>query len=252
MKLPFKLIYGRIGKLDIKIPWKSNFSAPTTIDIQSIHVVLSLLPGEEWEFIDFFSANYKLNLLKKFFENRIAELTEAFLQEEKSAGYIDRVLVKILDNLHVNIKNLHIRIEDTTKRPFYSLGFTLQEMLIVNTNENWEEQFIDRNKQKDLNVFKLLKIQNFGFYLKTDENYFISLESNKSGSGGIKKLLKDEMNSLFPLGEKFGKNFEYLIKPISLVAKMRQNNKMEDDEESVGIGKKLKLKKIKFIKITMS
>lgn len=220
MKLPFKLVFGRIGKLDIQIPWKSNFSAPTIINIDSVQVVLSLIPNEEWEFLDFYSGDYKLNLLKKFFQTRIAELTEAFVQEEKSSGYADRVLVKILDNLHINFKNLHIRIEDTTKRPFYSLGFTLEEMLVVNTNEKWEEKFIDRNKQKDINVFKLLKIKNFGFYLKTEENFFISTYEDK-------KRVYAEMNKIWD--GKSTNNFNYLIKPISLIAKMKQNNKNEEE-----------------------
>jgi hypothetical protein len=222
MKLPFKLIFGRIGRLDIQIPWKSNFSAPTIINIDSVQVVLSLIPNEEWEFLDFFSGDYKLNLLKKFFQTRIAELTEAFVQEEKSSGYADRVLVKILDNLHINFKNLHIRIEDTTKKPFYSLGFTLEEMLVVNTNEKWEEKFIDRNKQKDINVFKLLKIKNFGFYLKTEENFFISTLEDK-------KKVQTEMNKIWD--GKSTNNFNYLIKPISLIAKMKQNNKNQEEVE---------------------
>jgi hypothetical protein len=190
------------------LPVWSNFSKPTVVTIENIQIVLTLIPQEDWEFIDFFSAEAKLNYLTKFFNNKIEELTEAFESDGKTEGYVNRTVLKILDNLHVNFKNLHIRIEDKTRKPFYSLGVTLEEMIVINTNEEWKEMFIDRNKTKDINVFKLLKIKNFGFYLKTNETYMVSLEESDN--------VLAKFNNI--------KSFEYLIKPISLTAKMRQNN----------------------------
>lgn len=84
--------------------------------------------------------------------------------------------------------------------------------MIVNTNENWEEIFIDRNQDKNIDVFKVLKISNFGIYLITNETYLI----NQNGKS--KKELQEEMSELFPFGEISAKNqeqkeIEYLVKP---------------------------------------
>ena len=198
--MPFKLVFGRIGKLEIKIPWKSNFSAPTIINIDTIQVLVRLITQDEWEFLDYISYEAKVAFLNKFAQDRLLELTEAFQAEKSSYG--DRVMLKVLDNLHVNFKNIHIRIEEPNKAPLYSLGITLKEMLVVNTNENWEQKFIDRNKDKNINVFKLLKISNLGVYLKTAETMFLSKEDNYKVSMG--RLFNAEQTAC---------NLEYLVKP---------------------------------------
>jgi len=209
LKLPFRLLYGRIGKLNIQIPWKSNFSSATTINIETIQVVVSLINQEDWQFLDYISFDSKIAYLNKFAQNRIQELVEAFTTKEGegSSSYGDRVILKILDNLHVNFKNIHLRIEEPNKSPFYSIGVTLQEMLVVNTNENWEQKFIDRNVNKNINVFKLLKISNFGIYMKTNEDYFLS------NRGLEKDEIRSELDNMFSIGSSHASNIEYLIKP---------------------------------------
>lgn len=209
LKLPFRLLYGRIGKLNIQIPWKSNFSSATTINIETIQVVVSLINQEDWQFLDYISFDSKIAYLNKFAQNRIQELVEAFTKKEGegSSTYGDRIILKILDNLHVNFKNIHLRIEEPNKSPFYSIGVTLQEMLVVNTNENWEQKFIDRNVNKNINVFKLLKISNFGIYMKTNEEYFLS------NRGLEKEEIRSELDNMFSIGSSQAINIEYLIKP---------------------------------------
>jgi vacuolar protein sorting-associated protein 13A/C len=161
-----------------------------------------LIKNEDWEFLDFISFDHKINCLKKFATGRLSELQGAFAKDEKSDGYFDRVLVKVLDNLQVNIKNIHIRIEEP-KAPSYSLGITLEEIFIVNTDDKWEQKFIDRNKNKNIDIFKQLKILNFGLYLRTNETYFISQCED----------VKSEMDNLFPLNCPYAKNIDYLIRP---------------------------------------
>jgi vacuolar protein sorting-associated protein 13A/C len=210
LKLPFKLIYGRIGKLDIKIPWKSNFSAPTVINIETVQVVVSLIHQENWDFMDFISYDAKISYLNKFAQERIQELQEAFIKKEENSNFSERALLKILDNLHVNFKNIHIRIEENIQAPFYSFGVTLKEMLVVNTNENWVEQFIDRNKTKNINVYKLLKISNFGIYLNSNENNFLTQhEANKDE-------IRRKMNEMLPLGSQKAQSIKYLIQPSTI------------------------------------
>jgi hypothetical protein len=175
------------------------------INIESIQVVLSILGSDEWEFLDYISYDAKIGYLKNFTRDRILELVDAFsTKDASSSSYSDRVLLKILDNLHVNFKNIHIRIEEPIKVPFYSFGITLEEMLVVNTNENWEQKFIDRNKNKNINVFKLLKISNCGIYFNSNENKFLS--TNKAN-------ILEEMDKIFKLGSAYANDIDYLIKP---------------------------------------
>ncbi len=79
--------------------------------------------------------------------------------------------------------------------------------MVKNTNEEWEEIFIDRNKDSNIDIFKLLKISNFGIYLITNETYLINYP------GKEKKQLQSQMTELFALGDPWAKNMEYLVKP---------------------------------------
>ena len=84
------------------------------------------------------------------------------------------LITKIVDNLQINVQNMHIRIEnDDMIEPdnSFSIGITLQEIDLYTTDENWERTYIDRtktaNKGKAMN--KVLKVHNFGVYYKTKE-----------------------------------------------------------------------------------
>ena len=203
-KLPFELTHGIFGKLTVQIPWKSNFSSPTIIDVENVDIVLNFISPSNWEFIDYYSYDVKLKYLETFFTSKITELKEALNAKNKkpirSDTYLTRLQMKIIDNLHINFKNIHIRLEDNINKPFSSMGFTLEEILIVNTNENWEETFINRTDVSFTNnkVYKLLKIKQFGFYLDVNTT---TTNNNKAST------ISDEM---------------YLIKPVSVIGKMEQ------------------------------
>ena len=85
-------------------------------------------------------------------------------------------------------------------------------MLIVNTNEKWEQVFIDRNKKQNENmtVYKLLQLSNFGLYLKCNDKLIISRNENI-------KDIEDNMQILFPKGAKQITDIDYLIKPSKLI-----------------------------------
>ena len=66
---------------------------------------LALIHKEHWDYIDLKSHKYKLEGLKKFSEQKINCLQEAFTKnEEKSSSYIDRVIVKVIDNIRICLK----------------------------------------------------------------------------------------------------------------------------------------------------
>ena len=258
-KLPFKFLFGRIKKLSLFIPWKENFSVPTEIIIESIQIVLTVTSNSnKWEYTDYNNYENKLYYLLKFSNERMLQLTQSFIEEvkklenkeqkdisskEKQNSFWDGLIVKILDNLQVKFKNVHIRIEAPFDNNHTSLGISLEEMFVVNTNEEWEEEFIDRNVNKNINIFKLLKIANFGIYLNPNETSLIyniykeniqKKENDKEKD--IHKIMEEHMNKLFPEGEEKLPDMEYLIEPMSLTAKMTQRN---DINKELNINEKL-------------
>ena len=249
-KLPFKFLFGRIKKLSLLIPWKQNFSVPTEITIESIQIVLTFTSdNNKWEYTDYNNYENKLYYLLKFSNERMFQLTQTFIEEakklenseqnnaaskEKQNTFWDGLVVKILDNLQVKFKNVHLRIESPFDNNHTSLGISLEEMFIVNTNEEWQEEFIDRNINKNANIFKLLKISNFGIYLNPNENFLIyniyKENIEQKNEKEVNALIEEHMNSLFPEEEQKLPDMEYLIEPMSLTAKMTQRNDININE----------------------
>ena len=56
----------------------------------------------------------------------------------KTSGFLVNLTTKIVDNLQIVIKNIHIRFEDTQymKDPL-SMGITLQKLAAHTTDEKW-------------------------------------------------------------------------------------------------------------------
>lgn len=183
------------------------------VNIESIQVVVSLLEEKDWQFLDFISYEAKIGYLTSFANKKIEEIKAAL--EKKQNTYTDRIISKIVDNLHLNFKNLHIRIEEPNYSPYFSFGITMESLNVVNTDKDWKEKFIDRNVDQTTDMFKLLKLNNLGFYFKINETYLLSkLET--------KREVQDEMFKCFPDGSKVYANGNYLILPMTLEAKLKQ------------------------------
>ena len=216
LKLPFKLTFGLINKLNLSISWKTNFSEPTEVTIEGLNIVLSLVDTKDWEYIDYTSYESKLEQLKRYSKKKFDQLMQAFSEvtSEEQKSYTDKIFVKIVDNLQIIFKDSTIRIEEKNISPFYSMGIVLKEMKVINTNSNWESHFIDRNIEKNVTIYKLLKINDFGIYLKLNEDTFISKIENTEEQ--LPKLVEISSH------EKLKDN--YLIEPYSLSLKMKQIN----------------------------
>ncbi len=232
MKLPFKFIFGKIKKLSLNIPWKQNFSVPTVITVENIHIVLRVITKpNNWNYNNYNSFENKIYYLLKFGNEQIIQLSQAFsnnnnnenknIANASGGGFFDRLVIKILDNLQVNFKNINIRIEDIYNN--VSFGITLQEMYVENTNEKFEYEFIDRNVKSLKDVYKLLKISNCGFYLNPNEKYYISKYEIKD--------MESEMIKFFPEGCERVDKMEYLIEPMNLILKMKQRKNFENIQD---------------------
>ena len=60
---------------------------------------------------------------------------------------MDKLTIKIIDNLQLSIKSIHVRFEDTIKNK-YSWGITLDRLDVFTTNQKWEKEYIDRTDER--------------------------------------------------------------------------------------------------------
>lgn len=73
------------------------------------------------------------------------------------------LVTKIIDNLQIVIKNIHIRFEDNSSHPqsSFALGLTLSNLSAVSTDANWKEAFQNDPKAP---THKLLKLDSLAVY----------------------------------------------------------------------------------------
>ncbi len=93
------------------------------------------------------------------------------------------LVTKIVDNLQINVKDIHVRIEHQDNIEIensFSLGITLQEIDLYTTDDQWNRVYLDRSKgnMQNLEMHKVLRIKNFGIYYKTNERNLIANITN--------------------------------------------------------------------------
>ena len=104
----------------------------------------------------------KIGSVRNIFGCKITRVGYRFENET----FVESLVTKIVDNLQVTIKNIHLKYEDDsvlTETP-YSIGFTLDELSAVSTDEDWVPSFINITQSL---TRKLLTLKNLSCYMDT-------------------------------------------------------------------------------------
>jgi vacuolar protein sorting-associated protein 13A/C len=69
---------------------------------------------------------------------------------------VGQFVTKILNNLQITIRSLHLRYEDTgsNKNPF-AFGVTLEELNIYSTDHEWKQTFLTEEQVKQKTIYKV-------------------------------------------------------------------------------------------------
>jgi vacuolar protein sorting-associated protein 13A/C len=103
----------------------------------------------------------------------------ASANSSKSQSYLQRLVTKILDNLEVSVKNVHIRYEDAVSLPRHviSAGITLSELTLSAADENWQPRKAKASSQAAPGIFsmrKLFDLEDLSAYCHTTESLSFS------------------------------------------------------------------------------
>src|SRR6266566_4271856 len=152
LKLPINVVEGHLGQLTLVIPWSNLRGAPVKIFIEDVFLLAS--PREEAQYDEEEEERRKQRIKMEKLDS--AELLkersqEGLSQEEqkKSQSFTESLVTKIVDNLQVTVKNIHVRYEDSISAPGhpFALGVTLEEFSAVSTDGEWNPTFIQDSAQ---------------------------------------------------------------------------------------------------------
>ncbi|CAK68476.1 unnamed protein product (macronuclear) [Paramecium tetraurelia] len=160
LDLPFLVKYSKLGTLNLNIPWKNLASAPIKANLDTLYLILNPQEAHDWKFGCVTGAD-KLIEVDSFKQ----KLLERISNKEQQDGMMQRIIIRVIENLQISIQNIHIRVEDAQ----ISYGFVLQNFTLLTVNEQGVEQFIDRTSNKNQQLIKSLMISNIGLYWQSQD-----------------------------------------------------------------------------------
>lgn len=204
-KLPLDVKFGHLGELTLQIPWSNLKGKPVKVIIEDVYLLASPIILSEYDAKEDFQREQKLKQekLKDLEAIQSAIVSNQLMSlDVHNESFTESLVTKIVDNLQVTIKNIHIRYEDDsvlTESP-YSLGLTLAELSASSTDENWEPSFISitRNLTR-----KLLLLKKFACYMNTESDSIFH-EDPDVLLGKLKQYFSDPPQ-----------DYQFLLKPVS-------------------------------------
>ncbi|CAG9988581.1 unnamed protein product [Clonostachys byssicola] len=224
LKLPVNVIEGHVGDLTLAIPWSNLAGAPVKVFIEDVFLLAS--PKEEAEYDEEEEDRRKQRLKMDKLDS--AELLKERNQEgmsaeeqKKNQSFTQSLVTKIVDNLQVTVKNLHIRYEDSISAPGhpFALGVTLEEFSAVSTDGQWKPTFIQNTGDV---THKLATLGALAVYWNTDSELLGT--GRQTEPSPEEAMPHDEMIEKFKTminnTDQAGLNHQFILKPVSGQAKI--------------------------------
>ncbi|KAI1343749.1 vacuolar protein sorting-associated protein 13 [Xylariaceae sp. FL0016] len=222
LKLPINVMEGHLGELTLIIPWSNLRGAPVKVFIENVFLLAS--PKEEAAYDEEEEERRKQRLKMEKLDSAelIKERTQEGLspeEQKKSQSFTESLVTKIVDNLQVTVKNIHVRYEDSISAPGhpFALGVTLEEFSAVSTDGEWKPTFIQNSNST---THKLAKLGALAVYWNTDSELF---GPGREVAEEEESLSHGEMISKFRgmIGhESATAQHQFILKPVSGQAKI--------------------------------
>ncbi|ODQ63120.1 hypothetical protein NADFUDRAFT_80833 [Nadsonia fulvescens var. elongata DSM 6958] len=236
--LPIDIIQGHLGQLTLQIPWSNLKGKPVKVIIEDCYLLAEpksvkdynekeeqsramQVKSEKLESMELIEKNLGHQMGGSRRENGESNLSPEEIKKNQS--FTESLVNKIVDNVQITIKNIHVRYEDSVevfneKHPF-SIGLTLQELSAVSTNSDWQSAFITNSSSL---TYKLVTLDSLAIYWITDSE---SIKSNDYDiiMKNFKNLIisKFDKNNKSPVKDDEG--LQYILRPITGSGKVMLN-----------------------------
>ena len=221
LKLPINVVEGHIGLLTLAIPWSNLKGKPVKVFVEDVFLLAA--PKEDAAYDEAEEEKRKQAVKMEKLEN--AEMLkersgDGLSQEEqqKNQSFTDSLVTKIIDNLQVAVKNIHIRYEDAISAPGhpFALGVTLQEFSAVSTDGEWKPTFIQTSPSV---TNKLATLGALAIYWNTDATLIGVGKGTKVGpeaqESNHDSMLEQFRNLIVKSDEASPSEHQFILKPVS-------------------------------------
>lgn len=163
--IPCRLNFGCIGYFKINLPFFYFMKNPINVYIEDVVIVLSTIPSK---YLD--DKLYK----EKYIENK----KNALLSSEYRAivcsiegGVIWQMLLSLINNINISIKNIQIRIEDFTTNPSncFAFGINIEELFLSLPKEGLpfkrDGYYTKKNELVNNTMINMITVKKLGVYM---------------------------------------------------------------------------------------
>ncbi|KAB8337289.1 hypothetical protein FH972_021590 [Carpinus fangiana] len=221
LHLPLNVVEGHLGELTLSIPFSNLRGKPVIVNVQDVFILAAPREDADYDSEEDDRRQHRVKMEKLDSAELLKERnTEGMSKEEqqKQQGFAASLATAIIDNLQINVKNIHIRYEDSLSDPGhpFAAGITLRELSAVSTDENWKPAFVTGTAKSS---HKLAKLGALGVYWDTDTKLMGTGKGTTSDADET-LMSHDEMLEKFRSmitnaeSEAAGKH-QYILKPVS-------------------------------------
>ncbi|OQR92697.1 vacuolar protein sorting-associated protein [Achlya hypogyna] len=168
LNLPIKVLQGTIGKVHVIVPWNQLGSASVQITLEGIYGVAvpnTELPSQEEVLLGIRNRLERAELLRQH-ALQTSSTTSTDSKDDDST-FLTRLTTRIIDNLQITIKDLHIRYEDLVSNPAvpFTCGLFFERFSLETTDEAGRKIFVDNTAgTKKGFTHKVAQVQKLALY----------------------------------------------------------------------------------------
>ncbi|XP_049821668.1 intermembrane lipid transfer protein Vps13-like isoform X2 [Aethina tumida] len=220
LDLPVQTVFGKIGKLALKIPWTNLYGAEFLITLEDIYLVVQPNAQVAYDALKEEKREYERKLQQLLAVENAKKLEAEKDKPKTDYTFVEKLSIQIVKNIRFSIKNIHIRYEDeiTSPNPF-AIGVTLGQLEVVSTDENWQKAISTADITK---IFKILELESLSLYWNTKTTLYGDLSVPEL----CKKLPADIQS------KNNNTNNKFILGPINAMARVKINQKPELDNFS--------------------
>lgn len=241
LKLPINVVEGHLGSLTLKIPWSNLRGQPVQVYIDDVFVLAAPKEDAEWDEEEEERRRQAVKIEKLDSAEMLKDRnTEGMSQEEqqKTQSFTESLVTKIIDNLQITVKNIHVRYEDSISAPGhpFALGLTLQEFSAISTDGKWQPTYIQNSAGT---THKLATLGALAVYWNTDSKLLGT--GREAAVPGADIVPHDEMLEKFRDMIVKGEDLEhahhqFILKPVSGHAKIEMDKSGKVDRPHIKAG----------------
>eukprot|EP00941_MAST-03F_sp_MAST-3F-sp1_P004283 g4283.t1 len=203
--LPVLVRSGYIGNVKLNVPWTNLMGRPTIIEVEDVYAIVA--PNAELNFDQKVAVQRelkrKLTLLAQRELDQATALAALAAEKEggnksptrKKKGFAARMLTRVIDNLQLFIRRIHIRYEDRSSLSgkAFVIGVCLGELKVQSQNSVGSTVMEGRSADGPEGLlYKLLSAKDFAVYMNANMLNFATKDSENMYK------LTSQMSFIFP------------------------------------------------------